>query len=64
MKRTTDLYEVRYHGKEDWEDVSEFNLLQGLQEIFEWVSPAIQQILDGQQVETLTGVYRLKAKYL
>jgi len=63
MKGNTGLYEVRYHGKVDWEDVSEINLLRGLQEIFERVTPAMQQILDGKQVETMTGVYRLKVQY-
>ena len=63
MRGNTGLYEVRYPGKEDWEDVSEINLLRGLQEIFEKVTPAIQQILDGKQVETLNGIYRVKGQY-
>jgi hypothetical protein len=63
MERSTSLYQFRYRGKKEWEDISEISLLKGLQEIFERVTPAIQQILDGKQVETLSGVYRLKVQY-
>jgi len=63
MEHSTSLYQVRYHDKEDWEDISEIKFLQGLQEIFERVTPAILQILDGKQVHAPKGVYRLKAQY-
>ena len=63
MEHSTSLYQVRYNGKEDWENISEINFFQGLQEIFERVTPAILQILDGKQVQAPNGVYRLKFQY-
>ena len=57
---TTPIYEVRYHGAQNWEDISEIDLLQRLHENYERVTPAIQLLLEGQQLLTADAVYRLK----
>jgi len=56
------LYEVKYYGKENWEDISDVDLLQKLRETYDRVIPAIQQILEGDLLLTPKAVYRLKAK--
>jgi hypothetical protein len=54
------IYEFRYHGEQDWEDISEIDLMQRLHETYERVTPAIQQLLEGKQLLTADTVYRLK----
>ena len=41
MKATMPLYEVRYHNKENWEDITNMDLMQKLHETFVRVIPAI-----------------------
>ena len=62
MKSKMPLYEVKYYGKENWEDISDIDLLQKLHETFYRVIPAIQQILEGDLLLTPEAVYRLKAQ--
>ena len=60
MKATMPLYEARYYGKEEWEDISDIDLLQKLHATSDQVIPAIQQILEGGLLLTPDAVYRLK----
>jgi len=53
-------YEVRDFNTADWEDISEMEIMQKLHESFDRVTPAIQQMIDGEQVLTQYAVYRLK----
>ena len=53
-------YEVRDFNSADWEDISEMEIMQKLHESFDRVTPAIQQMIDGEQVLTQYAVYRLK----
>jgi hypothetical protein len=62
MKVTMPLYEVRYHGKENWETVSDIDLMQKLHETFDRVIPAVQQILEGDLLLTPDAIYRLKVQ--
>jgi hypothetical protein len=54
------MYEARYYGKEDWEDISDIDLMQKLHDTFDRVIPVIQQILEGNLLLTPDAVYRLK----
>jgi len=56
------LYEVRYHGKKEWEVISELKLMDGLSEIFKKVTPAIEVMIMGREVQTPDAIYRLKEK--
>jgi hypothetical protein len=56
------LYEVKYYGKENWEDISDIDLLQKMHETLYQVIPAIQQLLEGDMLLTPEAVYRLKAQ--
>ena len=60
MKSTVPQYEVRYHDKQEWKTISDLDLMQGLQESFDRVIPAIQQMLEGFHVVTQDAIYRLK----
>jgi hypothetical protein len=62
MKSKMPLYEVKYYGKENSEDISDIDLLQKLHETFYRVIPAIQQILEGDLLLTPEAVYRLKVQ--
>lgn len=44
------LYEVRYDDKIEWEEISEIDLMQRLHETYDRVTPAIQQMIEGEQV--------------
>ena len=62
MKPVMPLYEVKYHGKEEWEEISEVDLMQKLHETFDRVTPFIQLMIEGKQVLTPEAVYRLKVQ--
>ena len=55
-------YEVRYFGATEWEEISEITLMQKLIAYYDRVTPAIQQMIDGEQVLTQYAVYRLKRR--
>ena len=54
------LYEVRYNDNSGWEKISELDLMQRLHENYDRVTPAIQQMIEGKQIQTPEGAYRLK----
>jgi len=62
MKFAMPLYEVRYHHSEEWEELTEIQLLQKLVETYDRVTPAIQQLIEGKEVLTVEAVFRLKSK--
>ena len=53
-------YEVRNVDGDRWEDVSEKNFMETLVNIFDHVTPIMTDILDGKEVITPYGIYRLK----
>jgi hypothetical protein len=55
-------YEVKYYDKNHWEEISETEVLQGLQNSFKRVTPAIQEMIDGRQVLTSEAAYRVKGR--
>ena len=64
MSSSMPLYEIRYHSKDNWEDISDIDLMQKLHETFDRVIPAIQKILEGDLLLTPEAVYRLKSRKL
>ena len=52
-------YEVRYHNKAEWEDISKIEVLETLQEVFVLVSPSIQDMIQGKKVLTPDATYRI-----
>ena len=55
-------YEVRDLNLSEWKDISEIDIMQKLHESFDLVTPAIQKMIEGQQVLTQYAVYRLKRR--
>ncbi len=55
-------YERKCHDSEKWEDISETVLLVELMDLYGRVTPAIQQIIEGNHVLTSKAIYRLKSK--
>ena len=53
-------YEVRYHEKEDWQEISDVEMMEGLYKIYNRVTPAIKQMIEGKELRTPNAVYRLK----
>jgi hypothetical protein len=55
-------YEVRDLNMSEWRDISEIGIMQKLHESFDRVTPAIQKMIEGEQVMTQYAVYRLKKR--
>ena len=56
------LYEARYNEKEEWKEISEVELMEGLYKVFNKVTPAIEEMIEGKEIDTPEAVYRLKIK--
>ena len=56
------LYEAKYSESEEWQEISEVELMEGLYKVFDKVTPAIQEIIAGKEINTPQAVYRLKIK--
>ena len=60
---TVPSYEVRYHESEDWKEISELELMDGLYRLYHRVTPAIKEMLAGKEHRTPDAVYRLKWRF-
>jgi hypothetical protein len=56
------LYEAKYSETEEWREISEVELMEGLYRVFAKVTPAIQEMMAGKEINTPQAVYRLKIK--
>jgi len=56
-------YEVRYNGNEDWKEISELELMDGLYRLYHRVTPAIKEMLTGNEHRTPDATYRLKRQF-
>ena len=56
------LYEVKYHEKDEWAEISDLKLMDQLYRSFNKVTPAIKEMIMGKEVKTEHGIYRLKLK--
>ena len=56
------LYEAKYSESEEWQEISEVELMEGLYKVFDKVTPAIQAIIEGKEINTPKAAYRLKIK--
>ena len=53
-------YEVRFNGEEEWEEISDVELMDKLYKFHNKVSPVIKQMIEGKQLQTPDAAYRLK----
>jgi hypothetical protein len=56
------LYEAKYSENEEWQEISEVDLMEGLNKVFKKVTPAIEEMIAGKEIDTPEAVYRLKIK--
>ena len=56
-------YEVRYDENEEWKEISELELMDGLYRLYHRVTPAIKEMLKGRQFRTPHAEYRLKWQF-
>ena len=54
------LYEVKYKDCEDWEQISDLELMDRLYRIYKKVTPAIKDMINGKEISAAGAVYRLK----
>jgi hypothetical protein len=53
-------YELKYPEEKTWNAVSEKAALKDLLDNFEWITPIIIEMLHGKQINTQSGIYRIK----
>ena len=56
------LYEAKYDEEEMWQEISELELMDELYKTYKKVTPAIKEMIMGNEVKTPHGIYRLKLK--
>jgi len=56
------LYEAKYHDEDRWHEISELELMDELYKSYKKVTPAIKEMIMGNEVKTPYGIYRLKVK--
>ena len=54
------LYEVKYKDREEWEQISDLEVMERLYRIYRKVTPAIKDMINGKEISTSGAVYRLK----
>ena len=56
------LYEAKYDEEDMWQEISELELMDELYKTYKKVTPAIKEMIMGNEVKTPYGIYRLKLK--
>ena len=56
------LYEAKYDDEDAWQAISELKLMDELYRTYDKVTPAIKEMILGNEVKTPYGIYRLKLK--
>lgn len=56
-------YEVRYDETGEWLEISELELMDGLYKLYDRVTPAIKEMINGKELRTPNAVYRLKWQF-
>ena len=57
---TKPLYEFRQNENEEWQEISELELMDGLYKYYHRATPAIKEMITGKELRTPDAVYRLK----
>ena len=56
------LYEVKYPETDEWKEISDLELMNELYKTYSKVTPAIKEMINGKEIKTPHGIYRLKFK--
>ena len=62
LKFELPVYEAKNHNDNEWVEISEIHLMDQLYRTYHKVTPAIKEMIKGNEVETPHGTYRLKSK--
>ena len=60
---TMPRYEVRHIENEEWIEITELELIDGLYELYRQVTPSIKKMIEGQELHTPNAVYRIKRQF-
>ena len=60
---TMPRYEVKYKENEEWKEISELELIDGLYKLYHRISPAIKELIEGKELHTAEAFYRLKWRF-
>ena len=53
-------FEVRCQEKNEWQEISEIEIMDRLYKIYKKVTPVIKEMINGKEVQTPDGHFRLK----
>ena len=56
----TPIYELKYSEKKGWNIISEKAALENLLDNFERITPIINEMLHGKEINTQGGIFRIK----
>ena len=62
MMYSMPLYEAKYKEKEEWVEITDIEMMDGLYKVYNKVTPAIKEMIQGKEIQTPEAVYRLKFK--
>jgi hypothetical protein len=54
------LYEAKYNEEGEWIEISDIEIMDELYKTYTKVTPAIKEVLMGNEVKTPYGIYRIK----
>ena len=55
-------YEFKCYDRNEWKEISETEIMNKLYKIYKRVTPAIKEMINGKEVQTPDGLYRLRFK--
>jgi hypothetical protein len=55
-------YEAKYFPKNDWEEISDIEMMDGLYQIYDKITPVIKEMIHGKEIQIEDAIYRLKWK--
>ena len=56
------VYEAKYRKEDEWVEISDIKIMDELYKTFTKATPAIKEMIMGEEIETPHGIYRLKLK--
>jgi len=57
---TMPCYEFWCYDKNEWKEIPEIEIMNRLYKIYKKVSPAIKEMINGKELQTSDGLYRLR----
>ena len=54
------LYEAKYNEEDEWIEISDIEIMDELYKTYTKVTPAIKEMIMGNEIETPYGIYRIK----